>query len=393
MSEDMNNNLENDEIVEEVEVQMDESVTAACPSCGGNMVFNPESGTLKCPYCSAEKEVGGDNAEIVERCFESALAEGVRTWDEDDIKSIRCKNCGAEIIFNPSVQAQFCNYCGSSHITVQETEKTIPPNYLVPFGVSEKSAGEHFKKWIGNKWLAPNDLKNSYKKNRILGTYVPYWTYDSNTYSYYTAQRGDYYYVTKTRTVNGKTETYQERRTRWTPVSGNYSEFFDDVLVTASDKVNRDMIGKIEPFNLTELKGYSPNYLSGFYAERYSVPLKDGWEYGQNEIDGEIKQKITRKIGGDQVRFLNVKTQYEDITFKHILLPVWMSSFNYKSESYNFMVNGQTGSVAGEYPKSPIKIAIIIIIILAIIGGIILANYSGGDVQVAQAFMIYSLIG
>ena len=384
------NNIEEDEIIETAEVQMDDSVIVSCPGCGGNMAFDPESGNLKCPYCSTEKDIEGDNQEIVERCFESALAEGVRTWDQDDIKSIKCKNCGAEIIFNPSVQAQFCNYCGSSHITVQEAEKTIAPNYLAPFEVSEKEAGEHFKKWIGNKWLAPNDLKNSYKNNRILGTYVPYWTYDSNTHSYYTAQRGDYYYVTRTRTVDGKTETYQERRTRWTPVRGNYNEFFDDVLITASDRVNRHMIEKIEPFNLKNLKVYNPNYLSGFYAERYSVPLEQGWDYGKEEINSEIQRGVRRKIGGDEVRFLNIKTQYENIRFKHILLPVWMSSFNYKSEAYNFMVNGQTGDVDGEYPKSPVKIAIIIFIILAVIGGIVLMNMQGGDSQAVQtAIMAY----
>ncbi len=357
-----------DEVVDTVETHFENSLVTSCPACAGNMVFNPEGGNLKCPYCGTEKDIASDNKEIEERCFETALAEGVRTWNDDDIKSFSCKSCGAELIFDAHTQAQFCNYCGSSHITFQEAENTIPPQYLVPFTVTEKEAGNRFKEWIVKRWFAPNDLKNSYKNNKLLGTYIPHWTYDSNTYSYYTAQRGDYYYVTRTRTVNGKTETYQERRTRWTPVSGDYKRFFDDVLIRASKKVDEGMINKIQPFGLNELVGYKPEYLSGFFAERYSVSLEEGWEDGKREINQNLEMEITRRIGGDTVRFLNIQTQYNDVTFKHILLPVWLSSFNYHEKVYQFMINGQSGRVIGEYPKSAIKIT------LAVIAGLLVAG-------------------
>lgn len=357
-----------EQVASEYESNFENSLVTQCPACAGNMVFNPEEGNLKCPYCGNEKDIASENKEIEERCFESALADGARTWNDDDIKSFSCKNCGAELIFDAHTQAQFCNYCGSSHITFQEAENTIPPQYLVPFSVTENLAGDHFKQWITKRWFAPNDLKNSYKNNKLLGTYIPHWTYDSNTYSYYTAQRGDYYYVTRTRTVNGKTETYQERRTRWTPVSGDYKRFFDDVLIRASKKVDNKLINKIQPFTLGELKGYKPEYLSGFYAERYSVSLEEGWEEGKVEIDQDLHSEITRKIGGDTVRFLNIKTQYNDVTYKHILLPVWLSSFNYHEKVFQFMINGQSGKVIGEYPKSAIKITLAVLAALIVIG-------------------------
>lgn len=355
-----------DEVLDGIEDQLEGSFVTTCPSCGGNMAFDPESGKLKCPYCQTEKEVDDGNNVIVEQCFNSALKDGVRTWNDDDIKSFSCQNCGAQLIFNPNSQAQFCNYCGSSHITMQEADKTIPPHYLVPFGIGEKDAGKAFKEWISKRWLAPNDLKNSYKKDKLLGTYVPHWTYDSHTHSFYTAQRGDYYYVTKTRVVDGKTETYQERQTRWHFVRGDYNRFFDDVLVKGSNKVDQKLIEKIQPFSLGKLKTYKPEYLSGFFAERYSISLEDGWEEGKREINDAIRSGVTNKIGGDTIRFLKIKTAHYNVTFKHILLPVWITSFYYKNKLYQVMINGENGKIVGSYPKSFVKIGLIVLLIVAI---------------------------
>ena len=339
-----------------------------CPSCGGKMGYDPELGMLKCQYCNATKEVAHEKTEIVENGFFQAISEGARSWSDDDIKAVTCKNCGAELIFEAHAKAQLCNYCGSSHVSEHAPEKTIPPGYVIPFAVTEKAAFDRFKKWIGKRWFAPNELKSAHKSNRLLGTYIPYWTFDSQTFNRYTAERGDYYYVTRTRTVNGKTETYQERHTRWTSVSGQYNRFFDDVLISASNKVDIALVDKIDDFNLEGLVTYRHEFLAGFFAERYSVPLEEGWEKGRQVIDNILRSEITHEIGGDEVRFLNVESHYDDLMYKHVLLPIWISSYLYKGKTFNFMINGQTGSVLGEYPKSPVKIA------LAVIGALILVG-------------------
>jgi len=356
-----------DEILEIIEEQFDDALMIPCASCGGKMKYNPEGSNLKCSHCASTRDIMAEQVQIVELCFESALKEDLITWDEADVQSFSCKNCGAEVIFEAHAQAKFCNYCGSSYISLHETQKTIPPHYLVPFKVDLQEAEVKFKHWITKRWFAPSDLKKEYNNHQLLGTYVPYWTYDTHTYSYYTADRGDYYYVTRTRVVDGKTQTYQERRIRWTHVRGDYPRFFDDVLVRASNKVDDLMLKKIEPFNLSALVAYKPEYLSGFFAERYSVSLEDGWASGIRIVDETLTSEVTRKIGGDQVRFLNVDTAYNSITYKHILLPIWLSSYQYQSKVYHFMVNGQTGLVHGDFPKSPWKIAGAVLLALSII--------------------------
>ncbi len=338
-----------------------------CPSCGGMMRFDPESGHLKCDYCDTLTTIERAEVEIVEHGLKGVLEEGVHSWSDDDVKSISCKNCGAELVFEAHNSAKFCNYCGSSHISEHQLEKTIPPGYLVPFKITEKEAGTRFVEWLKKRWFAPSDLKSSYKNDRLKGTYVPYWTYDTDSRSYYTAQRGDYYYVTKTRTVNGKTETYQERHTRWTNVSGHYNRFFDDVLVCASSKIDGTVLHKLDGFGLGELEIYKPEYLSGFFAERYSVPLDTGWVEGKRMIESMLESDIRHRIGGDTIRMLNIQSDYHAVTFKHILLPVWMSSYLYKSKSYIFMINGQNGEVEGTYPKSALKIALAVLAVVVIV--------------------------
>lgn len=342
------------------EEQFEESVKLHCSSCGGVMHFNPENGKLKCPYCDSEKDILVEAKEVVEHSLSKALDEGASSWTDEDIQCYNCSGCGAQIIFDAHTQAQFCNYCGSSHITLKKAEHTIAPHYLVPFAVDEKKALGLFKEWISGKWFAPNDLKTAYKNNKLLGTYVPHWTYDAETFSYYTAQRGDYYYETKTRTVDGKTETYQERHTRWTSVRGNYNRFFDDVLVRASKKVDQKLIDQVQPFEMSNLIAYTPQYLSGFYAERYSLTLEEGWEIAESKMARTLEHEIERRIGGDEVHALRVETTYDDMTFKHLLLPIWLSSYQYQDKIYHFMVNGQSGKTVGQYPKSAIKITILV---------------------------------
>lgn len=339
-----------------------------CPTCGGKMGFDPASGVLKCQYCNTVKEIEIGETEIIENPFHEALADGARSWSDDDIKAVSCKNCGAELIFESHSKAQFCNYCGSSHISEHAPEKTIPPGYLIPFSIDERSAFERFKLWIKKRWFAPNALKTAHQNDRILGTYVPFWTFDTQTFNRYTAERGDYYYVTKTRTVNGKTETYQERHTRWRHVSGDYNRFFDDVLVSASNKIDEKTLDKIDDFNLDALVSYKSDFLSGFFAERYSIPLEQGWINGKNIIDNNLSAEIRRVIGGDEVRFLKIESHYDDLRYKHILCPVWISSYQFNGKAFNFMINGQTGKVEGDYPKSGVKIGLAILAGILIVG-------------------------
>ena len=214
--------------------------------------------------------------------------------------------------------------------------------------------------------------------------YVPCWVFDANTSSFYTAMAGEYYYVTvyRTETRDGKTEqvAHQERRTRWYPVSGQYNRNFKNYIVDSSVHIDDSMMANIEPYNLEELTPFKAEYLSGFKAERYSVDLKTGWETAKERLSVTIKDGIVSQINADEVQNVKFKTSYSHKKYKHILLPLWFSSFKYKKKTYSYMINGQTGRVDGNSPLSPWKVTLLILIITAIacLGFYLIGTYTGG---------------
>jgi hypothetical protein len=104
--------------------------------------------------------------------------------------------------------------------------------------------------------------------------------------------------------------------------------------------------------------------VSGFQAEAYQVGLRDGFPIAKTTIDRQIESAVRSDIGGDHQRIHGVSTQLSDIKFKHVLLPVWISAYRYRDKAYRFVINGQTGEVSGESPKSWIKIALLAAAIL-----------------------------
>ena len=245
---------------------------------------------------------------------------------------------------------------------------------LIPFQLNESAARKNLVTWLGSLWFAPNRLLEFTRAGRALtGVYVPYWTFDADTRSRYTGQRGVHYYETRTVTVNvnGKSErrTEQVQKTRWYPASGKVSRAFDDVLVIAATSLPARLGEGLEPWDLSGLSPYDPSFLAGLQAEGYTIVLADGHGTGRKKMDAVIHSDVCRDIGGDVQRVDNIDTDYDRETFKHILLPVWMAAYKYNGKSFRFLVNGQTGEVQGERPWSVWKITFAVLGAAIVIGG------------------------
>lgn len=363
--------MTNTEDIETIESKkVEETEVNQCSSCGGNTLFDPTSGTLKCPFCGTANEIETTRENTIENDFLQALETDNHSWD-DEKRVFKCENCGAETLLDKDKVADFCSFCGSSHIATSDHHAGIKPALLIPFQISREEAVEKFKAWMKKRYFAPSKLSQSHKLNKLAGAYIPYWTFDSQTSSSFVVRIGTYYYVTVTRTVvqDGKSKQVREqvRKIRWRTESGHYSEFFDDVLVKASRNVASELIDNVEPFQLTGLIDYKTDYLSGFLAERYSVPLKEGWSDAKTIIDHRITNGIQGQVYGDVVQIVSVSTNHKGITYKHILLPIWISSFHFNNKVYRFLVNGQTGKVSGKSPISAVKVTIVSLVVIAII--------------------------
>ncbi len=343
-----------------------------CKGCGAVLQFAPGTTNLKCIYCGAENPIETSGAPIEEINYTSFISNEYEKEEKIEVASVKCKSCGAHVTLKPNVTSDDCPYCASSIVVSGgSTSKVLKPKSVLPFKIDRKLASLKFQQWIKRLWFAPNALKKNCSNEKIDGIYTPYWTYDSNTYSSYTGERGDYYYVTETYTTteNGKTvtKTRQVRKTRWTPASGNVSVSFDDVLIVASNSLPVDFVQKLEPWHLGELLPYDDKYLSGFRTETYQVDVTTGLSAAKQIMANEIYGQVRSDIGGDEQRVHNVNTQYSDISFKHILLPIWISAYRFRAKVYRFLVNGQTGEVQGERPYSGWKIFFTILIAAIII--------------------------
>lgn len=343
-----------------------------CKDCGANLKYAPGTHHLNCEYCGAMNEIEDKPGEtkVVENDFESFLTEQAHKEDKQEVSTVKCDNCGASTTLGQNITASNCPYCDTPLVVKNATTSSIiKPSYLLPFKIERKVANDCFVKWVGGLWFAPNKLKEyaQHSAEKLNGIYMPYWTYDTNTISTYSGMRGDYYYVTETYTdSNGKRQTRQVRKTRWTPAGGTVYNQFDDVLIVASHSLPEKMANDLEPWDLHELAVYNDKYLSGFVTESYQLDLKTGFEKAKDRIDGPIRESVRRDIGGDEQQIISLNNNYNDIKFKHILLPVWLSAYRYNEKVYRFMINARTGEVQGERPYSAAKIILLVLGIIAV---------------------------
>jgi len=338
--------------------QAAEVIRFPCASCAGPMAFDAESQCLKCRYCGSEQPIAGGTGEPVEHPFEGGEDETLLDWGAEQ-RAIRCEACGGETWIPATQTASACVFCGSPKVLAQEGVRSLRPESLIPFQLTRES----FSAWKKKRWFLPNDFKKADVSSQLNGIYIPYWTFDAETYSVYSAEVGVYHYrtVTRTRVVNGKTETYTEteRYTVWHYRSGDYDRSFDDILVPASGHYDGTLLRKLGDFRLGELRGYAPEYLSGFISERYSVSREQGWDRAREEADGALNGEIRSRLGGDEIRHLSIRTSYDKITYKHLLLPVWNANYA-----------GQTGTVSGRVPRSAAKIASFSAACLSVVGAV-----------------------
>lgn len=346
-----------------------------CSSCGADLLFEPGDGFLTCPYCGYKQAIPHSTEQVEEQSFEQHLQ--IRPEQLGKLSAnaleVQCQSCGAKTIFAPPQVAGRCDFCGVQIVAQPKSaDPIVTPSGLLPFRVTQKQASSNLKEWLSSRWFAPNNLKQFAESEAIHGVYLPYWTYDTNTTTHYTGQRGEYYYVTETYTErdaqgNQVTRTRQVRHTRWYPAEGAVTASFDDVLVPGTLSLPPNRLRELEPWDLLELRPYEPAFLSGFRAQRYQVDLEQGFDLAKQVIAPAIESDVRNDIGGDVQSIETLSTNYFDVTFKHLLVPVYAGAYRYNGKLFQILVNGRTGEIQGERPYSFWKIALLVAAILVVV--------------------------
>jgi hypothetical protein len=334
-----------------------------CPACGAEANWNPAKQALVCPFCGTESPAKlttlGAESRIEEHDLVAALRaipDAARGWQAAKT-SVRCQSCQAISVFDQDVVGQRCAFCGSTALVpYEETKDPFRPESLLPLKIAEPQARDLIRQWYARQWLAPNNLNAKALTDTVKGIYLPYWTFDANADARWSADSGTFYYVTE--------GNRRIQKVSWTPASGALSHAFDDELVCASVGVDGGKLRRVEPFPTTSLVPYDAGYLAGWTVERYQIDLVAAAERSRQQMMNELRQLCARQVPGDTHRNLAVDATFHDQTFKHILAPVWLMTYVYGAKSYQVVVNGVTGSIAGSRPYSWIKVTLLVIALL-----------------------------
>lgn len=335
---------------------------------------------LVCSFCgtAAPFSVDDKTGALIEHDLVKALREipdNDRGWLEER-RTVQCQSCKAVSVFDPARVGQNCDFCGSpSLLDYTEIKAPIRPQGLLPFKVDGGRVRDQIRKWFSTKWLAPNNLKQRALVDRIHGVYIPYWTFDAHVVCPWDAEAGHYYYTTETyRDNQGRTQTRQVRHTRWESASGQITHFFDDEPVAGTQGVRQDLLRQVEPFATSELVGYDTAYLSGFVVEHYQVVLIEAAERSQQSMHEKLMALCGAEVPGDTYRNLQIHPTYSDRTFKHVLVPIWLLSYTYGAKIYQVIVNGYSGQIAGDYPKSFWKVFLLVVVVLIVVIIVLMLN-------------------
>jgi len=332
------------------------------------MVHKIGSFYLECSSCKSTKAI---DAKVYVRDKKS-IAQDI---DKDEVSNTKkltdCPGCGADVEFKEQQISKICPYCDTPLVT--EPLNAIKPYSILPFVVDKQSARETFKKWLGSLWFAPGKLKEQLDfEHKFRPVYIPYYSFDAKTWSSYSGERGDAYYVEVQREVyiNGRYQivSEMERRINWSYVSGNTARDFYDILVDAKSDLP-EIVRNLRDFDINRLMLYNPSFLSGFDSFEYNRELEDCYNSAKSYMKSIIYNDVLYSIGGDEQRVHSINSNFSNEVYEVTMLPIWLSSFKYGNKEYDIVINAVTGEIRGERPYSYGKIfALIAFVVIVVLG-------------------------
>ena len=268
---------------------------------------------------------------------------------------VSCESCGAKIVLEPLLRTARCPYCDSPSVVDRQATRDRPdPVFVIGFAVDRKEATRRMREFIGLKKLAPPGLKGK-TADRVAGIYLPTYLYSATSATLYSASIGEVYYTTEvSRDSKGRTRVKRKRRIEHCDLRGAHASYVGDVVVTASQGITNEELEAIEPFDLGQLRRYTPAVVSGWIAEEPSVSRDDCLRLARRESTVTIGGLLGRFMPGDNHRNLQQATEFGDESVDLVLLPVWVFAIRYDETKppIRIVVNGQTGRVGGKIPTA-----------------------------------------
>ena len=322
-----------------------------CLNCGGDLLFNPTLQKWKCEWCDSEFEKKDLDAANINTAEESGsvASEPAQVYSDEEIKVYSCSYCGAEVVTDNVTSSTFCVYCQRPVTLLSQLSGEFKPSVIIPFHNTKEQAKNIFDNYLKKKRFIPNEYKANQNIEKLTGVYLPFWLYDGDV-NFNVQGEGDI--VTRRRSGD-----YEITKTDVYMIAREGSIKIDNIPVDASSRTPDDVMDSIEPFNFAELGDFSTHYLSGFLAERYDEDKEKLYQRAkirfEGSAEGRIKKSLTRY---SSVRRLINKKRIDNLSSKYGLLPVWLLYSKYKDKQYIYAMNGQTDKITGNLPVDKGKV-------------------------------------
>ncbi|MDR0322827.1 MAG: hypothetical protein LBI12_00090 [Treponema sp.] len=329
-----------------------------CPNCAGAVKFDSSSQNMKCPYCDTEFEIAAleeyqkEIASAAKDNFGWDESKAGKNWETSELDNLTpgaCPSCGAELLGDKNTAAMVCPNCGNSQIVIKRLEGLLKPDYVIPFKLEKKTAVEALKGFYRGKKLLPDFFKEENRVNCIQGVYLPYWLFDAK------ADAHIRYRAAKVRMWSDSNFNYT--KTDHYSVVRDGSLSFEKIPVDGSEKMDDNYMDAIEPFDYNHLRDFQTAFLSGYMAEKYDVDAAKCKERAGRRIKATVETEFSKTVTGySSLRPESSSVNIKDGKVSYSFFPVWVLNTKYKNENYMFLMNGQTGLLAGRLPVDSGKV-------------------------------------
>lgn len=332
-----------------------EIVAFKCPRCGANTAYSIADGGLVCTYCDYQDIAPppvGQNAKGFEFTVDVVERAG-RGWGVER-KELACQNCGARTSLPAGSLSHTCPFCASNKVVQRQApQDELRPRFLVPMQLEMDAVRDVARGWLGSSWMTPRSLSQAAIRAEFVAIYLPAWSFDFAADGAWRAEVG-----------------YEnDNSIKWRWKDGEVTQRVDNHLVSGTTRITPGLLAQIWDFELANLAAYAPSYLAGLRAQAYDVQLDPAWETARHEIRErtmkEARKQALEPAHAKKLRNFTLAVDFADEEWRYLLLPFYLAAYQHNSKAYQIVVNGQTGSIAGQRPADWRRVGTVVAALLA----------------------------
>lgn len=288
-----------------------------------------------------------------------------------------CEQCGASLAC-AGVRTATCPYCASpSFVQRAPAAGHVDPAFVVPFAFDDAGARRRLAAWLRARSIFVDRRAVRAAVEELRGIYLPAYLYSAVARTTYTVSIAEHYTETEEYEHTGpdgtkETRTRSVTRTEHCPLAGRHVGYVTDVVVSASTGLPSRELAAIEPFDLRQLRRFAPSFITGWSAEEFGRSREACHAESRGEAVDEVGARLRAFMPGDGHSDLAWRTSVEWESLDPLYVPVWVIALRHRAGPVRVVMNGQTGAAAGRLPLSPLRIALAVLLVAAIVAAIAL---------------------